>query len=122
MMLILFLIVLMSIRIYKKMKILEGCSVNSIVFERGLIYTIIISVFEIPLFVLRVVQLFTDDCALAYIMAGLTFLYLLQGFCNAVVFFLNKTVRQILKIRKENIQDDEFLTASLALSYRSSFS
>ena len=115
----LFAIIIISVKIYKKIKLLGTISFISIVFERGLVYTFIISLVLIPFFVIRVLQIFTDDCNIqSYVTIAYIF-YNLQGFLNAIVFFSNKTIRSLLK-KSEESPDDIFKSInSLWISFRS---
>ena len=118
-MIILIFIMVLFIRIYKKAKIFKSFSAFSIVIERGLIYSIIIALFEFPLFAIRVIQAFYYDCVIEYFFVGFTFLFLLQGFFNAVAFFMNKTVIKSFKKEDDDVFRNSLINDSLSVSFRS---
>ena len=97
-----FIIFTMFIRIYKKIYEIEKSPLADIIFERGLIYVFVILVVEIPFFILRIVQMFRDDCGLVYSIRALYILFLLQGFANSVIFLNNRSVKESLR-KKENL-------------------
>lgn len=115
----LFAIIIISVKIYKKIKLLGNISFKSIVFERGLVYTLIISLVLIPFFVVRVIQIFVDDCNIQSYVTIVYIFYNLQGFLNAIVFFSNKTIRRLFK--KSEDSSDETLKSinSLWISFSS---
>jgi hypothetical protein len=110
----------MSVKIFKKVKIIDNFSSSAIIINRGLIYAIIIAICELPLLIFRIAELFTEDCfvLLMIIICGISFN--LQGFYNAVVFFLNTPVREVMRINSEKFgNSDDISCASLKLSYAS---
>ena len=118
-----FLIFLMFAKIYKKIYEIEQSPLADIIFERGLVYVFVILIVEIPFFILRIAQIFTEKCGLVYAIRALYILFLLQGFANSVIFLNNRSVKESFR-KKENVTSAEISRKttgdmSLLISFRS---
>jgi hypothetical protein len=124
---ILVLNLILSIKIFKKIREIGRFSLSFIIFGRGLIYPIIIAVVDLPILVLRIIQIVDSSCILLYFLICFLFLFLLQGFANSVVFLFNKTVKEaVFEVnddrdieRKNDRAESSLYRGSLHISFRS---
>lgn len=115
----LIIISILSYKVYKKVKILDNISFTTIVFERGLIYAIIISIVFIPFLIIRLVQIFYNGCEIENFIIILHCMYILQGSFNAAAFFNNKTIGKLLSSNYSIDRDSYRINGSLIISYSS---
>ena len=115
----LIIIIILSSKIYKKISVLENISFSSIVFERGLIYAIIISIVFVPFMILRLIQYFVNNCATENSVIIMYNIYILQGSLNAAAFFNNKTILQLISNKEKDIGDSFQIYGTLAISFSS---
>ena len=117
MMIMLILICIITFKISKKAKMLGTISFKSITYERGLIYTIIISMVLAPFFIIRIIQIFVKSCNINSFILLMNNFYNLQGFLNSIVFFNNKTVKELLRNQRNHstsLQSKSSLCVSFA--------
>lgn len=112
-------IIILSIQVFRKVKILGHESFNGVIFERGLIYALIISLVLIPYIIIRVVQIFFENCDALNSAIIMFIFYNLQGFLNAIVFFKNKTVKILLFRKNQNLNATLQSQGSLCISFAS---
>ena len=115
----LIIIIILSYKIYKKIRELNTITFPSIVFERGLIYAIIISIILLPVFIIRLYQYFDNNCSAKNSMIIMNSLFILQGTFNAIAFFNNKTILYLLTHKKTILGESFQARGSLNISFSS---
>ena len=115
----LIIIIILTYKVHKKITVLKNISFNSIVFERGLIYAIIISIVFFPFMIIRLIQYFENNCITENCVIVMYSIYILQGTFNAAAFFNNKTILQLLSGKETIIGDSFQLNSTLAISFSS---
>ena len=115
----LIIIIILSYKIYKKIRELNTITFTSIVFERGLIYAIIISIILFPFITIRLFQYFDNNCSAQNTVMIMNSLFILQGSFNAVAFFKNKTILNLFTHKKTRIRDSSQVLGSLLISFSS---
>lgn len=115
----LIIIIILSYKIYKKIRELNTITFPSIVFERGLIYAIIISIILLPVFIIRLFQYFDNNCSAKNSMIIMNSLFILQGTFNAIAFFNNKTILYLLTHKKTILGESFQARGSLNISFSS---
>lgn len=102
-------------KVYLKAKLLN-ISINDVIFDRGLIYPIVLTAIIIPLTLSRLYLALDTSCLAIYISFSLNGVVILHGFINCLVFFSSNSIRRIIMSKGENT----FATMnSLNISFRS---
>lgn len=110
-------------KVYRKLIIIRSDAMKNTILNRGFIYPFAIAVSIVPYEILRIVQIFYDNSTLSYFSFAMLLMLVLNGFINAVIFFTNSTVKEVLKNKNNEIYASmgiasEFDT-DLKISFRS---
>lgn len=100
---ILIVICVLFVKVYRKLKAIRSNAMKNIIFNRGFIYPLIIGISMVPYEILRIIQIFYNNDSISYTGFCFFLLFLLHGFINAVIFFTNSTVKEILKDKNNEI-------------------
>lgn len=116
-------ICVLFVKVYRKIKLIRSDAMNNIIFNRGFIYALAIGISLLPYEILRIIQAFNNDDLLTYI-AFVNYVFLiLHGFINAIIFFTNSTVKEVLKKQNNEIYSSMGIVSEsdsdLQISFRS---
>lgn len=109
-------------KVYRKVGMIGSENMKFVVFERGFIYSLIISCVILPFEIVRIIQLFMNSLELDTAALIGYCISLLHGFSNSIVFFANKTVRSTLTEKKTSETKKKTMSesnSSLLISIRS---
>lgn len=105
-------------KVYFKVKLMSNSVIKNVIFDRGLIYPIILAVIIVPLTITRAVMALYLNCSSLHAALFLNGIVILHGFINSLVFFCSDSVRNMIASKNCNTNGT---MCSLNISFRSTF-